>query len=451
MKKSTGTVAAAVAVAAAAALSLSACGGGSAPASSEAKGEINYWLWDANQLPAYQQCASDFTKANPNITVKITQRGWDDYWTTLTNGFVSGTAPDVFTDHLAKYPEFASKKQLLALDDAVAKDGVKLDSYNKGLADLWVGQDGKRYGLPKDWDTISLFYNKAMTDSAGITAEQMAKLDWNPKDGGSYEKTIAHLTVDKNGKRGDEAGFDKNNVAVYGLGLESSGSGQGQTQWSFLTATTGWTATDKNPWASKFNYDDPKFQETISWWAGLADKGYMPKLETTVGASVSDNFGAGKAAINTSGSWMIGQYTSYKGIKTAIAPTPVGPSGKRASMFNGLADSIWAGTKNPAAATKWVEYLGSSACQDVVANKAVVFPAISTSSDLAAKAFAAKGVDVSAFTTQVKDGTTFLFPIADKAAKVDGIMKPAMDAVLSGKKPASSLSDANNQVNNLFK
>ncbi|UKA58147.1 ABC transporter substrate-binding protein [Arthrobacter sp. FW306-2-2C-D06B] len=451
MKKSIGTVAAAVTVAVAAALSLSACGGGSAPASSEAKGEINYWLWDANQLPAYQQCASDFTKANPNITVKITQRGWDDYWTTLTNGFVSGTAPDVFTDHLSKYPEFASKKQLLALDDAVAKDGVKLDSYNKGLADLWVGQDGKRYGLPKDWDTVGLFYNKAMTDSAGITAEQMAKLDWNPKDGGSYEKTIAHLTVDKNGKRGDEAGFDKNNVAVYGLGLAGSGSGQGQTEWSFLAATTGWTATDKNPWGTKFNYDDPKFQETIAWWAGLADKGYMPKLETTVGASVADNFGAGKAAINTSGDWMIGQYTGYKGIQTAFAPTPVGPSGKRASMFNGLADSIWAGTKNPAAATKWVEYLGSSACQDVVANKAVVFPAISASSDLAAKAFAAKGVDVSAFTQQVKDGTTFLFPIADKAAKVDGIMKPAMDAVLSGKKPASSLSDANNQVNNLFK
>jgi multiple sugar transport system substrate-binding protein len=120
-------------------------------------------------------------------------------------------------------------------------------------------------------------------------------------------------------------------------------------------------------------------------------------------------------------------------------------------MFNGLADSIWAGTKNPAASVKWVEYLGSTACQDVVASKAVVFPAISSSSEIAAKAFADKGTDVSAFTTHVKEGTTFLFPIADKAAKVDGIMKPAMDAVLSGKKPASSLTEANNQVNALFK
>ena len=66
---------------------------------------MNYWLWDANQLPAYQQCADDFTKANPDITVKVTQRGWDDYRTTLTNGFVAGNAPDIFTNHLSKYPE----------------------------------------------------------------------------------------------------------------------------------------------------------------------------------------------------------------------------------------------------------------------------------------------------------------------------------------------------------
>ena len=290
-----------------------------------------------------------------------------------------------------------------------------------------------------------------MTDAAGISAEQMATLDWNPQDGGSYEKAIAHLTVDNNGKRGDEAGFDKNNVAVYGLGLESSGTGQGQTQWSFLTGTTGWTHSDKNPWGTHFNYDDPRFQETIKWWAGLADKGYMPKLETTVGASVADAFGAGKAAINTQGSWMIGQYTSYKGINAGIAPTPQGPDGKRASMFNGLADSIYAGTKNPAASVKWVEYLASTDCQDIVASKAVVFPAIKSSSEKAAAAFKAKGIDVSAFTTHVKDGTTFLFPISENAAKVEGLMGPAMDAVVSGKKDASSLTETNEKVNALFK
>ncbi len=106
-------------------LTLTACGGGGDGGGSSGgeevidtttvSGEINYWLWDNNQLPAYQKCADAFKKANPDATVKISQFGWDDYWAKLTNGFVAGDAPDVFTNHLAKYPEFVTQKQLVPL------------------------------------------------------------------------------------------------------------------------------------------------------------------------------------------------------------------------------------------------------------------------------------------------------------------------------------------------
>ena len=124
----------------------------------------------------------------------------------------------------------------------------------------------------------------------------------------------------------------------------------------------------------------------------------MPPLEQTVGASMNDNFGAGKSAINANGSWMIGSYTGYDGLELGIAPTPVGPSGKRASMFNGLADSIFAGTDNKEAAGKWVAFLGSEECQKIVGQAGVVFPAIPAAVDEAKKAFETKGVDVTAFT-----------------------------------------------------
>ena len=438
-------------------LSLTACGGGSSGGgganvdTSKAAGTVQYWLWDDNQQPAYQACADAFHAANPGITIKISQFGWDDYWGKVSNGFVSGTAPDVFTDHLSKYPEFVTQDQLLPLDDILKKDNVKTDIYEPGLADLWVGQDGKRYGLPKDWDTISLFYNKSLTKAAGITDAQLKTLAWNPTDGGTYEKAIAHLTVDKSGKRGDEPGFDKGSVKVYGLGLDGgSGGGNGQTQWSMYTGTTGWTYTDKNPWGTKYNYNDPKFQSTISWFHSLQEKGYMPSLAAVTGQSSADIFAAGKYAMITNGSWMINTMFGYKGVQTGLAPTPIGPDGKRASMFNGLADSIWKGTKNPAASAKWVEYLASPACEDVVGSKGIVFPAIPSGVAKAEAAFKARGIDVTSFTQQVKDKTTFLFPITDNASQVDGIMTPAMDAVLSGKSPASSLSAANDQVNALF-
>ena len=70
---------------------------------------IEYVLWDTNQLPHYQTCADNFMAENEGITIEIEQLGWDDYWTAITTGFISGDAPDVFTNHLAKYPEFESE------------------------------------------------------------------------------------------------------------------------------------------------------------------------------------------------------------------------------------------------------------------------------------------------------------------------------------------------------
>ena len=67
-----------------------------------------------------------------------------------------------------------------------------------------------------------------------------------------------------------------------------------------------------------------------------------------------------------------------------------------------------------------------------------------------AGAFKAKNIDVTPFTAQVDDKTTFLFPITDHRAAVQQIMKAAMDNVLKSSADPSSLTDANDQVNALF-
>src|ERR1700760_671443 len=100
-----------------------------AAVSAHAATEINYWLCDVLQLPAYQAAAAAFEKANPDIKVKITQASWGDYWTTLSTGFVSGTAPDVFTDHLARYPEFVANDLLVDIAPMIKKDNVPTNVY----------------------------------------------------------------------------------------------------------------------------------------------------------------------------------------------------------------------------------------------------------------------------------------------------------------------------------
>jgi multiple sugar transport system substrate-binding protein len=416
------------------------------------EGTIRYVLWDSNQLPAYQKCAQAFQSKNPKIQVKIEQKGWDDYWGGLTTQFVAGNAPDVITDHLSKYPEFVKTRQLAPLDDFIARDRVATDIYFPGLAELWKGQDGKTYGMPKDWDTIAIFYNKKYARDAGISEQQLNSLNWNPRDGGTFEKTVAHLTVDKNGKRGDEPGFDKSNVKIYGLGLENSGGGYGQTQWSHFAVSNGWQFTNKNPWGTQYRYDDPKFIETIAWWRSLIQKGYMNSLAASAsGVGLQGTFGAGKYAMTTDGDWQLKTYFGYKGIDVGIAPLPVGPTGKRASMFNGLADSIWAGSKLKAAAWQWVKFLASPECQNIVGQQAVVFPAIPEATQVAQKRFNSEGIDVKPFTVNVEDQTTFLYPITDNASKIGAIMTPTMDAIMSFKQdPQTALPAANKQVNALF-
>ena len=82
----------------AAALTLAACSGGSRKSGA---GAVEYWMWDASQLPAYEACAKAF-ETKTGIKVNITQIAWGDYWTKLTAGFIAGTGPDAFTDHISK-------------------------------------------------------------------------------------------------------------------------------------------------------------------------------------------------------------------------------------------------------------------------------------------------------------------------------------------------------------
>jgi ABC-type sugar transport system, periplasmic component len=431
-------------------LALGACSSGSSTeTASGGKVQLSDWLWDANQQPGYQQCATDFSKTNPDITIKFQQYAWADYWTKLTASFVGNSAPDVFTDHLSKYADFAAQKQIVPLDALIEKDKYDTSVFQKGLIDPWKFTDGKTYGIPKDWDTTAFFYNSEMIAAAGYTADQLANLTWNPDDGGTFEKLVAHLTVDQSGNRGDESGFDKTKVKVYGIGVNPEYDVTGQMQWANFTGSLPWDSLDKNPWGTKYNLSDKNFQKTIAWYYGLSAKGFMPPSGTFTDETPAQ-VGSGKVAIGTNGDWASSQFFTLDGVKVGVFAAPTGPSGKRASIFNGLADSIAVSSKHQGEAWKWVQYLGSTACQDVIAAQGTVFPSIPSSTQKALATFKAKGWPVDAFYSYVQDGRTFLPPITVNSAKVGAIVTPALQAIHLGTADASSLTAVNDQINKIL-
>lgn len=428
-----------------------ACGDDGDGGGSGGDATIAYWLWDSNQLPQYEECAVAFTEQS-GIEVEFSVYAWEEYWANLNTQFTAGRAPDVFTDHLAFYPTFVENEVLLSLDDYVAQDGVDLEQYLPGLADLWVGQDGLRYGLPKDWDTIAMAYNSAFLADAGLTAEEVSSATWNPSDGGTFEDVIARLSVDENGVRGDEPGFDAGDVAVYGLSFENpSNSASGQANWGNFARSLGFELlADGNPWGTDYQFDDPRLAETLDWFARMIEAGYVTPLSDLQGVGFTEMFGAGQVALAINGSWAISGLVETEGIEVGFAPLPEGPEG-RWSVYNGLADSITADSEHPDEAWEWVKFLGSVDCQNIVGEHAVVFPAIPESLEIGEQAREEAGLDVSAFLTYLETDSTFLYPVTTNFDQVTQAVGPAIDEILLGERPAAeALADAQQQVDQIM-
>ncbi|RKP59328.1 sugar ABC transporter substrate-binding protein [Pararobbsia silviterrae] len=408
--------------------------------------EVKYVLWDANQRPAYQACAAQFEKENPDIHIKISQVGWADYWTALTTQFVSGTAPDVITNHLMKYPEMVTNGQLVDLTPYIQRDKVATDGYYPTLLTNWA-KDGHQYGLPKDWDTIVLVYNKQMFKDAGIDPATIANWNWNDRDGGTFQNAIAKLSIDDNGNRGDTPKFDAQHVKVRGYQVATTGGMMGQSEWSPFAVSEGFKFND-GPWTTTYHYDDPRLARTLQWLANLSKKGYSARFDEASKLGNPALFAAGKTAMVADGSWMVNWYTENAKFDVGYAVLPQGPNG-RATMFNGLADSIWSGSKHKEESWKWVKFLGSSSCQTIVAQRGVVFPAIRQLDQIAVDAHAKRGIDTQAFLDMTK-ATTFQPPIAKGGAQIDSIMNATIESILLGQADAATaLKEANAKVNDV--
>ncbi|MFB7514553.1 ABC transporter substrate-binding protein [Streptomyces sp. NPDC056144] len=133
--------------------------------SNGAKTTLNVWshaYGEAGTQQALTRYATEFTKANPDIAVKVT---WvpGDYTAKLNASLLTEAAPDVF-EHGDFTQGLARRGQVAALD---AEYGSAKDDFNEGARGL-VTVDGKLYGVKMIDDVQMLYYRKSVLAKAGI-------------------------------------------------------------------------------------------------------------------------------------------------------------------------------------------------------------------------------------------------------------------------------------------
>ena len=330
-------------------LSLAGCGGGgggSSPGgnqagggSGDAGGTLTVAIWDNGQKAGLDQIIADYTAATGN-KAEIQVITWDQYWTLLEAGASGGDMPDVFWMHSNEAQRYMSNGILMDLTDRIAaSEKLEMDKFPDELKELYQ-YDGKTYAIPKDMDTVALWYNKTMFDEAGIAYPDET---WTWDD--FYDAAVA---------------LTKDDGSQYGTAMNPSNEQDGYL--NIIYSMGGYVLSEDK---KSSGFDDPNTIKAMNFVDSLI-KDAMPPATVMAETGTDVLLNSGKIAMLTQGSWMVPAFkeNEYIAENCDVAVLPMdAETGRRVSIYNGLGWAVNANTDNPEAAWQLVEWFGTKDAQ----------------------------------------------------------------------------------------
>lgn len=318
--------------------------------SSDGKVEITYGFWDKKQVPAIEEIIKLFNEKNPDIKVKTELTPYAQYFQKLETAATGGALPDVLWMNGPHVVQYAKGKVILPLSDMAKKDDYSFDNYPKSLIDLYTVDD-EVYGIPKDFDTTGLWYNKKIFDEAGVPYPDDT-WDWNKL------KEVATKLTNK----------DK---GIWGYAALMSNQGG---YYDFIWQNGGHIISEDG---KSVGFDQPEAIEALKFNISFIEDELSPTQAQMTETAASELFSSGKIAMMFDGPWMVPEYKKNPDLNVAVVP-----KGKqRAVAIHGLSNVIAANTKHKDAAWKFVQFLGSKDAAEVYAKTGTVIPAYNGTQD----------------------------------------------------------------------
>jgi multiple sugar transport system substrate-binding protein len=334
-----------------AALLLSACGG-----KTGGPVTLTFSMWGApEELTVWKQIVADYQAANPDITVNVEVSDWDAYWDKLKTQLAANTPPDMFAMDAPLYLDYQSRGVLLNLQPYIDKKPDMLKNVYPQTLSAYQTADGY-YGLPRDFQTIVLFYNKDMFDAAGLA---YPTADWTWDD---LRAAAKKLTRDTNGDgKTDQYGFifDQWDMEV----------GWSEALWSYGGDIISADHT-------KTLIGEPAARQA---WQVLYDMVFVDQSvpdANTIGQYGGDLFQANVAAMTPMGHWAVPGYNTG-GFAYDVVPMPKGPA-SRVTSVNSAGFVVAKASKHPQESFDFIKYVLSSAGQTRLAQLGFACPVLNT-------------------------------------------------------------------------
>lgn len=286
------------------------------------------WPGNPTEEAAIKQAVEVFNSENTDVQIK-----WDpipgDYKQTLLTRLSAGTGPDIFYVDVSYFEEFARKNVLLPLDLYIQKENFDIDDFYSNLIDGFTFNN-RLYGLPKDFSTLVLYYNKEIFDKYDVPY---------PTEHDTYEDMLAKAELLKS------SGFETPMVLAPDFNRVIP----------FIHAFGGKVVNEDMSQA----LTTQKSMEAIKFYVDLVRKNKVAFEPSNVGSGwIGEAIAAGKVAMGMSGPWTKGFIDDqYPNMVDKIKMTLMPKEQERASMIYTVSWSINRQTQNREAAWKVLKFL----------------------------------------------------------------------------------------------
>ncbi len=314
----------------------------SAPAGEKVK--ITYANWgNADEMKVLQAAVDKFNASQDKIEVEVMQIPHESYIEKLTTLAAAGQLPDSAIMREDAVVSWAQQGMLADIS------GMYEGSESKPLDCITFKYEGKPVAYSAANEIMCLYYNKDMFDTAGVSYPPTS-LDqaWTWDE---FVAAAKKLTLDKNGKHPDEAGFDPDSIVQYGCMVENL---TWQLEWPCLSNGGGFCSAD----GSKVTIGDPASIEAIQKVADLYLVDHVAPLSNgTQDDGVQRSLIAKTCAMTTNGTWNVGTClgaAKKEGLNYGIGVLPYMKN--KVTIATGGPNVVFSQSKHPKEAMEWIKW-----------------------------------------------------------------------------------------------
>lgn len=277
---------------------------------------ITFWNgFTGSDRETLEALIKEYNETNDkNIEVQMDIMPWDSFYQKLATALPVGEGPDILAMATERIGSYADPGALAAIDD-IYSSGIVDETVVPETLKENLKYDGKYYGVPMNFATLLLYYNKTIFEEAGLDPEK-APETWEELE--QYAQQI----VEKTGKYGFDMAV-KDTTPMWCIMLWGNG---------------GDIIKD-----GKAVFNSPENVETVTRWAeNIRDKKFGPEVLT--GGEIDKLFESQKLAMYFCGPWATNGFTNA-GIDYGVAQAPKGPK-EQVTQANAVGMYMTSSSKN---------------------------------------------------------------------------------------------------------